>query len=72
MAIVGAEYVMRWLPRGTHDWRRFLRPSELSTACRRSGLAVRDISGMVYNPLADSWRLDARALDGTYLRVAGK
>ena len=72
MAIVGAEYVMRWLPRGTHDWRRFLRPSELSAACRRSGLTIADISGMVYNPLADSWRLDRRDLDVNYLLFAHK
>lgn len=50
LAIVGAEYVMRVLPRGTHQWRRFVRPSELALAARRSGLAQTDIRGMAYNP----------------------
>jgi 2-polyprenyl-6-hydroxyphenyl methylase/3-demethylubiquinone-9 3-methyltransferase len=55
MAIVGAEYVMRWLPRGTHDWKKFLKPSELSRGLRQGGLTVREIVGMTYNPLARTW-----------------
>ena len=55
--IVGAEYVMRWLPRGTHDWRRFARPSELGRALRRNGMTVADISGMSFDLLRDEWRL---------------
>ncbi|MBK8908407.1 MAG: bifunctional 2-polyprenyl-6-hydroxyphenol methylase/3-demethylubiquinol 3-O-methyltransferase UbiG [Rhodospirillales bacterium] len=54
---VGAEYILRWLPRGTHDWRKFVRPAELSAALRRHGLAVRDLAGMTYNPLIDRWSL---------------
>lgn len=50
IAIVGAEYVMRVLPRGTHQWRRFVRPRELALAAARSGLAQTDIRGMAYNP----------------------
>ena len=57
MAIVGAEYVLRWLPRGTHDWRKFLRPSELSDMLRAGGAKVEDVSGMTYNPLFDEWSL---------------
>ncbi len=55
-AIVGAEYVLRWVPRGTHDWRKFLRPSELANALRRGGLTVNDVSGITYSPLTDQWR----------------
>lgn len=55
--IVGAEYVMRWLPRGTHDWRKFARPSELGRALRRNGMTVADISGMSFDLLRNEWRL---------------
>jgi len=55
--IVGAEYVMRWLPRGTHDWKKFIRPSELSRGLRRNGVDVSDISGLSFNPLSDEWRV---------------
>lgn len=55
--IVGAEYAMRWLPRGTHDWRRFSRPSELGRALRRNGMAVANISGMSFDLLRNEWRL---------------
>ncbi|MEQ8695748.1 MAG: bifunctional 2-polyprenyl-6-hydroxyphenol methylase/3-demethylubiquinol 3-O-methyltransferase UbiG, partial [Bauldia litoralis] len=57
MAIVGAEYVMRWLPRGTHDWRKFLRPSELAGSLTRGGAQVEEIAGITYNPLFDEWRV---------------
>ncbi len=56
MAVVGAEYVLGWLPRGTHDWRRFLRPSELVRRLRANGMAVTEIAGVTYNPLNDRWR----------------
>ena len=55
--IVGAEYVMRWLPRGTHDWRKFVRPSELCRNLRRNGVDLSDISGLSFNPLTDEWRV---------------
>ena len=55
-AIVGAEYVLGWLPRGTHDWRRFLRPSELVRRLRANGLTASEIVGVAYNPLNDRWR----------------
>lgn len=57
LAIVGAEYVMRWLPRGTHDWRKFVRPAELAAALRPHGGQVREFTGVAYNPLSDSWRV---------------
>jgi 2-polyprenyl-6-hydroxyphenyl methylase/3-demethylubiquinone-9 3-methyltransferase len=55
--IVGAEYIMRWLPRGTHDWKKFVRPSELARALRRNRVAVDDISGLTFNPLNGAWRI---------------
>jgi len=57
MAIVGAEYLLRWLPRGTHHWDKFLRPSELAAALRPEGLAVRDLRGLGYDILGDRWTL---------------
>lgn len=56
LAIVGAEYVLGWLPKGTHDWDRFVSPDELKRAVEGGGLSVIDTSGVVYNPLEDSWR----------------
>jgi 2-polyprenyl-6-hydroxyphenyl methylase / 3-demethylubiquinone-9 3-methyltransferase len=54
-AIVGAEYVLRWLPRGTHRWEKFVRPSEFTGGLRRQGLSVRALEGMVYAPGTGSW-----------------
>ena len=67
LAIVGAEYILRWLPRGTHNWRQFLRPSELNAAVRPYGLSVRDLTGITYNPLSDDFRLNPRDLDVNYM-----
>ncbi len=69
LAIVGAEYVMRWLPRGTHDWRKFVKPSELSRPLRHAGLAIERMTGVAYNPLADRWSL-SRDLDVNYMLAA--
>jgi 2-polyprenyl-6-hydroxyphenyl methylase/3-demethylubiquinone-9 3-methyltransferase len=55
-AKLGAEYVMRWLPVGTHDWRRFITPAELGTLLRGVGLRVADITGLVFDPLAMRWK----------------
>ncbi|MFO1188405.1 MAG: bifunctional 2-polyprenyl-6-hydroxyphenol methylase/3-demethylubiquinol 3-O-methyltransferase UbiG [Alphaproteobacteria bacterium] len=57
LAIVGAEYVLGWLPRGTHDWNRFMKPAELAAGLDRAGLATTDQTGVCYAPLADEWRL---------------
>jgi 2-polyprenyl-6-hydroxyphenyl methylase/3-demethylubiquinone-9 3-methyltransferase len=67
LAIAGAEYLLGWLPRGTHDWRRFLRPSEVAQGLRQSGVDVQEIVGVVYNPLARAWSLDRRDLDVNYM-----
>ncbi len=57
MAKIGAEYVLRWLPRGTHDWKKFLTPAELSRSIRRAGLSVTALQGVSYKPLKDEWVL---------------
>ena len=57
LAIVGAEYVLKWLPKGTHDWRRFLRPGEITAMIGRSGLKTVETVGVSFNPIADRWRL---------------
>jgi 2-polyprenyl-6-hydroxyphenyl methylase/3-demethylubiquinone-9 3-methyltransferase len=59
LAVVGAEYVLRLLPRGTHDYARFIKPSELAGFARRAGLESDDLTGMTYNPLTRSYRLEA-------------
>jgi 2-polyprenyl-6-hydroxyphenyl methylase / 3-demethylubiquinone-9 3-methyltransferase len=65
-AIVGAEYVLGLLPKGTHEYARFIRPSELSKACRSSGLRVTDLTGMTYNPITKVYSL-GRDVDVNYL-----
>lgn len=57
LAIIGAEYVLRWLPRGTHDWSRFVTPEELTAALGQADLEVEALSGLTYNPLTATWRL---------------
>jgi 2-polyprenyl-6-hydroxyphenyl methylase/3-demethylubiquinone-9 3-methyltransferase len=61
LAIVGAEYVLRLLPRGTHDYRRFLKPSEIAAFARAAGLETDALIGMTYNPLTKVYRLEADA-----------
>jgi 2-polyprenyl-6-hydroxyphenyl methylase/3-demethylubiquinone-9 3-methyltransferase len=66
LAIVGAEYVLNLLPKGTHEYARFIRPSELSRACRDAGLSVTDLTGMTYNPFTKTYSL-GRDVDVNYL-----
>jgi 2-polyprenyl-6-hydroxyphenyl methylase / 3-demethylubiquinone-9 3-methyltransferase len=66
-AIVGAEYVLNMLPKGTHDFAKFIRPSELSHWTREAGLETEDIVGMTYNPLTQVYKLDPRDVDVNYL-----
>ena len=68
-AIVGAEHVLNLLPKGTHEYARFIRPSELSRACRTAGLAVFDLTGMTYNPFTKVYAL-GRDVDVNYLLSA--
>jgi 2-polyprenyl-6-hydroxyphenyl methylase/3-demethylubiquinone-9 3-methyltransferase len=65
-AIVGAEYVLRLLPRGTHEYAKLIRPSELAGYCREAGLEVTDLTGMTYNPLTKVYSL-GRDVDVNYL-----
>ena len=70
MAIVGAEYVMRWLPKGTHDWAKFITPDELYDLLRRAGLDPVDRKGFVFNPVSWKWRLSDRDLSVNYVTAA--
>ena len=71
LAIVGAEYVLRWLPRGTHQWDKFVTPEELESAMEKSGLQVIGERGVIYNPFADRWQLSSD-MDVNYMLVAGR
>jgi 2-polyprenyl-6-hydroxyphenyl methylase / 3-demethylubiquinone-9 3-methyltransferase len=71
LAIVGAEYVLRWLPRGTHQWDKFITPEELEIAIAESGLQVVNESGVIYNLFADRWQLSTD-MDVNYMVVAQK
>lgn len=66
LAIIGAEYVLKLLPRGTHDFKKFIRPSELGAWCRDTGLEVQDIIGLTYNPLTRTYKL-GRDVDVNYM-----
>ncbi|MBV9829893.1 MAG: bifunctional 2-polyprenyl-6-hydroxyphenol methylase/3-demethylubiquinol 3-O-methyltransferase UbiG [Alphaproteobacteria bacterium] len=68
-AIVGAEYILRWLPRGTHDWRQFVRPSEFALGLRRRGLRPLRLTGLSYDPLRAAWSL-SQDLSVNYLIAA--
>jgi len=69
---VAAEYLLRWLPVGTHDWKKFMKPSELAHLVRPHGLEFTDLQGMVYNPFKDAWSLSKTDLDVNYLAFAEK
>jgi 2-polyprenyl-6-hydroxyphenyl methylase/3-demethylubiquinone-9 3-methyltransferase len=66
LAKIGAEYILRWLPQGTHDWRKFVRPSELARGLRPHGIKIKNLKGISYSLLNDSWSL-ADNLDVNYL-----
>ena len=70
MAIVGAEYVMRWLPKGTHDWSKFITPEELYDLLRNAGFDPVDKKGFVFNPVSWSWRLSDRDLSVNYVTTS--
>jgi 2-polyprenyl-6-hydroxyphenyl methylase/3-demethylubiquinone-9 3-methyltransferase len=71
LAIVGAEYVLRWLPRGTHQWDKFVTPEELETAVEDAGLRVIGERGVIFNPLAGRWQLSSD-MDVNYMLAAAK
>ena len=57
LAIVGAEYILRWMPRGTHQWNKFVKPSELALSLTGNDAEIINMTGVTYNPLKDDWRL---------------
>jgi 2-polyprenyl-6-hydroxyphenyl methylase / 3-demethylubiquinone-9 3-methyltransferase len=70
MAIVGAEWVMRWLPKGTHDWQKFITPDELYELMRQAGLTPVDRKGYVFNPVSWRWSISDRDLSVNYVTAA--
>ena len=70
MAIIGAEWVMRWLPKGTHDWAKFITPDELYALINRAGMTPVDRKGMVFNPVSWSWSLSTRDLSCNYVTTS--
>ncbi|KMK65450.1 bifunctional 2-polyprenyl-6-hydroxyphenol methylase/3-demethylubiquinol 3-O-methyltransferase UbiG [Puniceibacterium sp. IMCC21224] len=72
MAIIGAEHVMRWLPKGTHDWRKFITPDELFDLLSKAGFDPVDRKGFVFNPITWQWKISARDLGCNYVTAALK
>ena len=72
MAIIGAEHVMRWLPKGTHEWSKFITPDELFDFIRKAGLEPVDRKGFVFNPLGWSWSLSHKDLSVNYVTASVK
>ena len=70
MAIVGAEYVMRWLPKGTHEWHKFITPDELYELLKKAGLEPVDRKGFVFNPVLWTWSLSPRDLSVNYVTAS--
>jgi 2-polyprenyl-6-hydroxyphenyl methylase/3-demethylubiquinone-9 3-methyltransferase len=71
-AIIGAEHVMRWLPKGTHEWSKFITPDELFDLLRQAGLDPVDKKGFVFNPLGWSWAISSRDLSVNYVTASVK
>jgi len=67
LAIAGGEYILRWLPRGTHDWKKFLKPSEVVNGLSAGGIEAQEIVGVVYSPLSRAWSLNKGDLDVNYM-----
>jgi len=72
LAILGAEYLLKLLPKGTHEYKKFIRPAELSRWIRDAGLELQDITGITYHPLSKAFRLNSRDVDVNYLVHAKK
>ncbi len=72
MAIIGAEHVMRWLPKGTHEWSKFITPDELFALLRDAGLDPVDRKGFVFNPITWTWSLSAKDLSVNYVTASLK
>ena len=72
VAIIGAEHIMRWLPKGTHEWGKFITPDELVELIRTAGLEPVDRTGFVFNPITWSWSLSDRDLSVNYVTASVK
>jgi 2-polyprenyl-6-hydroxyphenyl methylase/3-demethylubiquinone-9 3-methyltransferase len=72
LAIIGVEYVLRMLPKGTHEYEKFIRPSELANWARNTGLEIYDMTGLLYNPLTKKYSLDTNDVDVNYMLCAKK
>ncbi len=72
VAIIGAEHIMRWLPKGTHEWSKFITPDELVNLINNAGLEPVDRTGFVFNPIAWSWSLSDRDLSVNYVTASVK
>jgi 2-polyprenyl-6-hydroxyphenyl methylase/3-demethylubiquinone-9 3-methyltransferase len=70
MAIIGAEHIMRWLPKGTHDWSKFITPDELFDLIKNSGLNPVDRKGFVFNPLKWDWSISNNDLSVNYVTAS--
>ena len=57
LAIIGAEYILKWLPIGTHDWEKFVKPESLIKICKKNSLSIKKIDGMTFNPIFDQWNV---------------
>jgi len=66
LAVMGAEYILRWLPAGTHDWNRFVKPSEFAAHLRSASVEIAALTGMTYSPFRDEWR-ETKELDVNYM-----
>ena len=58
-AILGAEYILRWLPIGTHDWQKFIKPDKLINICNKNSLSLKKIHGVSFNPILDKWNISS-------------
>jgi 2-polyprenyl-6-hydroxyphenyl methylase/3-demethylubiquinone-9 3-methyltransferase len=72
LAVIGVEYILRMLPKGTHEYAKFIRPSELGEWIRDAGLEITDMTGLVYNPITKKYRLNQRDVDVNYMICARK
>ena len=72
MGIIGAEYVMRWLPKGTHEWSKFITPDELYDFLEKGGLTPVDRKGFVFNPITWGWSISDRDLSVNYVTTSQK
>lgn len=70
LGVIAAEYLLRWVPRGTHEWKKFVKPSELAAALRTAGLTPQDVTGMTYNPFKSAFELSKNDLDVNYFLSA--